>query len=96
MRPIYALPPLLDWPRVSGVTLLSDAAHLMSPIAGEGANLAMFDGAELAGVLINHDGDHECALAIYEDKMFARSQPIAQLGARNLTHFSDPPRRRAC
>lgn len=93
VRPIYALPPLLTWPRGKGATLLGDAAHLMSPFAGEGANLAIRDGAELARALIDHHGDNERALEIYEHNLFLRSQPIAQLSARNLFRFfrSDAP-----
>jgi 2-polyprenyl-6-methoxyphenol hydroxylase-like FAD-dependent oxidoreductase len=69
--PLYALPVGHRWTNRKGITLLGDAAHVMSPYGGSGVNNAMRDAAELARLLYESE-DWEQGIKIYESEMFER------------------------
>ncbi|MFH8342832.1 FAD-dependent oxidoreductase [Streptomyces sp. AM6-12] len=89
LRSLYALPAGTRWDRVPGVTLLGDAAHLAAP-NGEGANLAMLDGAELGRALAAHPGDTETALTAYEQAMFERALEFADTDGIDIGAMTAP------
>ncbi|MEU8487922.1 NAD(P)/FAD-dependent oxidoreductase [Streptomyces sp. NPDC048641] len=82
-RPLYALPVPHTWSHTPGVTLLGDAAHVMSPFSGMGANLAMLDGADLAHALCVQPTIDD-AITAYENAMLPRSTEAAEGAAEGL------------
>lgn len=93
VRPLYALPVPHVWESRAGVTLLGDAAHLMSPFSGLGANLAMLDGTDLANAIAGAP-DLETAVRRYEAIMLPRGQEAAEGAAKGLDSAiaADAPR----
>jgi 2-polyprenyl-6-methoxyphenol hydroxylase-like FAD-dependent oxidoreductase len=79
-RPMASRPIGLTWPSRPDVTLIGDAAHLM-PAVGQGANMALLDGAVLGRALAAHPDDHPTAVAEYEHEMFERTGAIARESA---------------
>lgn len=89
--PIYALPIGFKWDHMSGITLVGDAAHVMSPFAGEGANLSMLDGAKFGQAIaeaVSTGGDLDGAVKRCEEEMFARAQPAAVESHENMLQLT--------
>ncbi|HEY3750690.1 MAG TPA: FAD-dependent monooxygenase, partial [Pseudonocardiaceae bacterium] len=88
-RSITALPIGLTWPSTPDVTLLGDAAHLM-PAVGEGANMALLDGALLGLALAAHPDDFPAAVKEYEREMFERTSAAARMSAKMHDLLTSP------
>nr|OQO25366.1 hypothetical protein B0A51_08107 [Rachicladosporium sp. CCFEE 5018] len=88
-RKLWMLPVGMQWNTRPGLTLLGDAAHLMTPFAGVGVNLALQDSLELARLLIAHPDDPSLAVRHYEQTMFVYSKKFAEQTYAGLQgHFS--------
>ena len=77
------------WQHRPSVTVIGDAAHLMTPWAGEGANVSMWDSLDLAVVIADvweavkaKSGNSRAAwLAELDPKLVAFEQSMQERGA---------------
>ena len=77
------------WDHKPGVTLIGDAAHLMSSFAGVGVNLAMLDALELADAL-GQTADIDDAVRRCEAAMFERSSRASAMAIANQNRAFSP------
>ncbi|CAI7639874.1 unnamed protein product [Penicillium glandicola] len=100
-RKLYMLPVGIQWKSKLGVTLLGDAAHLMTPFAGVGVNVALADAMDLAKAIVRRKESvvakarsdaYNIGVAVeeYEKEMFERGRMNAEKTRKNLgLHFSE-------
>ena len=83
-RPINCIPLNQTWETLPNVTIIGDAAHVMPPFAGEGANMAMLDALELSENLTSDQfATIQEALANYESNMRERASEAAKESLEN-------------
>ena len=83
-RAIYCMPLDQTWDALPNLTMLGDAAHVMPPFAGEGANVAMRDALELSEYLTG-EKYHTLkeAIALFETDMRKRAAMAAAESLEN-------------
>ncbi|KAJ0124609.1 tetracycline resistance protein from transposon [Diaporthe amygdali] len=81
-RSLYMLPVGFSFEHRAGLTIIGDAAHLMTPFAGEGVNVGMEDARRLAAAVVAAGGDLaklDREVAAFEKDMFERAGEFAGL-----------------
>ncbi len=84
--PIFDVPPLPTW-HVGRAVLIGDAAHAMSPHAGQGASVALEDAMYLAKMLRDHS--FEEAVELYQKARKKRAEKICKTGRDNAARQVD-------
>ena len=91
VRLLWVLPSGHRWDTALGgrVTLLDDAAHLMVPFAGAGANFAMADGADLGLALAKGKTPSELLERVreYESAILERAKGECEGSMQNMDVF---------
>lgn len=83
-RRIYCMPLDQTWESLPNLTMIGDAAHVMPPFAGEGANMAMLDALELCECLTSGQfSTLQEAISFYEVSMRKRAAVAAKQSLEN-------------
>ncbi|KAF1942957.1 FAD/NAD(P)-binding domain-containing protein [Clathrospora elynae] len=85
-RNLYQLPVGFTWPHRAGVTLLGDAAHVMTPFAGVGVNTACWDAMLLADQIIEYTSSSSSAHSSNTNQVEALDPYIRQYEKNMYTH----------
>ncbi|KAG0652535.1 Monooxygenase asqM [Hyphodiscus hymeniophilus] len=85
-RSLFMIPKGSRWVNKPGVTLIGDAAHVMVPFAGEGANMAMADAMELAQCIAACEGKEALIMNMirFEEDMAQRAYPSQEWSEQNM------------
>jgi 2-polyprenyl-6-methoxyphenol hydroxylase-like FAD-dependent oxidoreductase len=78
---VYDILELPAWHK-GRVVVIGDAAHAVSPNAGQGASMALEDAMYLAKVLRDEQGDHELAFELCERERKPRVERVVAEGRR--------------
>lgn len=91
-RPLYELPIGFTWSHTAGLTLVGDAAHVMTPFAGVGVNVGMTDALILGKEIVSAWKGGKAldeAVQAYEQEMFPRAEKYMRKTEKGKqTHFS--------
>ncbi|KAH7128380.1 hypothetical protein B0J11DRAFT_458918 [Dendryphion nanum] len=99
-RNLYMLPLGFQWQHRKGVTLLGDAAHLMTPFAGIGVNTAFWDALLLTRAIVDtvksgSDADLDSHVEKYEVEMWKiakAAQELTYYTMKDVLFHPDAPR----